>query len=296
MDDQQSAGAELVADADNAPEIDASADANEGQEADQYLDDDGNPAAPPEDDTEDIDYEGRQYKLPKELKDALLRQSDYTKKTQEVAAQRQALEAERQQHYQTLQLRQQAIGAQAEAIAISQQIQQFDAVNWTALSQEDPARAQQLWIQREQLKERLGQAHARVNQAEQQALHMQRQTAAKQVQEGAEVLAREIPGWSKDTDDKLLDYAKKTGFLAWNGHNTLHAPDVLILHKAMQYDQLMAKTASAKQKPAQAAAPVAKPVSKVKGGGSSAPTGYHPDMTDAQFNAWRRRQAASKRR
>jgi hypothetical protein len=60
------------------------------------------PDAPPEvetsdDDSEEVDYEGEKYKLPKKLKDALLRQQDYTQKTQQVAEQRRAIEAQAQQ-------------------------------------------------------------------------------------------------------------------------------------------------------------------------------------------------------
>jgi hypothetical protein len=45
----------------------------------------------------EVEYEGKQYKLPPELKDALLRQSDYTKKTMSVAEERKAVEAAREQ-------------------------------------------------------------------------------------------------------------------------------------------------------------------------------------------------------
>jgi hypothetical protein len=40
-----------------------------------------------------VEYEGKKYQLPPELKDALLRQTDYTKKTMEVADTRKSIEA-----------------------------------------------------------------------------------------------------------------------------------------------------------------------------------------------------------
>ena len=46
-----------------------------------------------ESEVEDVDWEGKKYAVPKELKDALMRQSDYTRKTQEIAETRRALEA-----------------------------------------------------------------------------------------------------------------------------------------------------------------------------------------------------------
>ncbi|KPF66114.1 hypothetical protein IP84_17015 [beta proteobacterium AAP99] len=46
---------------------------------------------------EDVEYEGKSYKLPPELKNALLRQADYTRKTQEVAQERSILQGQRQE-------------------------------------------------------------------------------------------------------------------------------------------------------------------------------------------------------
>ena len=44
----------------------------------------------PEDD-EEVEYEGKTYKVPKELKGALMKNADYTQKTQEVAEQRKSV-------------------------------------------------------------------------------------------------------------------------------------------------------------------------------------------------------------
>ena len=51
-----------------------------------------------EPDEVEVDYNGKSYCLPPELKDALLRQADYTRKTQELAEGRRALEAARVEH------------------------------------------------------------------------------------------------------------------------------------------------------------------------------------------------------
>lgn len=44
-------------------------------------------------DAVEVEYEGKKYQIPPELKDALLRQSDYTKKTMSLADERKAIEA-----------------------------------------------------------------------------------------------------------------------------------------------------------------------------------------------------------
>jgi hypothetical protein len=75
------------------PEVGAEAEAQSSEEADE-LDklaglepEEGEPGAV------DVEYEGKTYKLPPELKDAVLRQADYTKKTMSLAEERKAVEA-----------------------------------------------------------------------------------------------------------------------------------------------------------------------------------------------------------
>ena len=78
--------------------VEAEAEATEIEEADETEDDaeegdddddEGDDGAPA---FERVNYEGTEYEVPTALKDALLRQSDYTRKTQEVSEQRKALE------------------------------------------------------------------------------------------------------------------------------------------------------------------------------------------------------------
>ena len=51
---------------------------------------------PPE--LEEVEHEGKKYQIPKPLKGALLMQADYTRKTQEVAEQRRAVEEQQRQY------------------------------------------------------------------------------------------------------------------------------------------------------------------------------------------------------
>ena len=85
-------------DTDNLAEALEPEAANDEIEAEELLDTEdgeGNPdeESEPEDDTEEVDYEGKKYRVPKDIKDALLRQSDYTRKTQELAEHRNQVSA-----------------------------------------------------------------------------------------------------------------------------------------------------------------------------------------------------------
>ena len=101
-----------------------------GTETGQQFDDDGNPIedqAAPEDDREEVDFEGRKYTVARALKDALLRQADYTRKTQELADGRKAFEAERATFQQASQAE---IAARAQVVAIDQSLSQYRNVDW----------------------------------------------------------------------------------------------------------------------------------------------------------------------
>jgi hypothetical protein len=148
---------------DSPKEERAEPDESEAEEAEQSADaeestdeSDADEAQPDESgDAEgvEVEYEGKAYKLPKELKDALLRQSDYTRKTQETAAQRKAVE----ERAQTLELqgRFQAEHFQkaVEAQTIRSQLQQYSQVDWAGLAESNPSQYLQLDRQYRQLQD-----------------------------------------------------------------------------------------------------------------------------------------------
>ena len=75
----------------DAPEAQPTEQPETDQSSDDAQDLDTQGADP---EFEEVEYEGKRYALPKELKDAILRQSDYTRKTQELAQQREQSTAE----------------------------------------------------------------------------------------------------------------------------------------------------------------------------------------------------------
>lgn len=119
---------------DPAAEVANAAPAEEADAPELELDDDGNPIEPAED-LEEVEHDGKQYKVPKELKGALLRQADYTQKTQALAQERQALEAERSQHAEMTTALRSQIG---KVHALEERAEKFKAVPWDQLRAEDP--------------------------------------------------------------------------------------------------------------------------------------------------------------
>lgn len=226
---------------------------------------------PPVDDTEEVEYEGQKYAIPKALKPALMMNADYTRKTQEVAEQRRALEAQQQQLAQQAQSQQEYLQDAAKVVALDDQIKQFEQVDWNALNQQDPVKAQQLWMTYSQLKDSRADVLGQLQQKEQQRALDSQQRLAKQIEESNAVLARDIKGWSPELAGKLRDFAvEKLGFSAQELGQVTDARIVKLLHRAYVGDQLVAKQMGA------ATQTTATPVKPVPTVGSNAPAGKDP--------------------
>jgi hypothetical protein len=130
----------------------------------------------PAEDLDDLEYEpGKKYRVPKPVKDGWLRQADYTRKTQEVAEHRKALEAERQAFGQTAASVQQHIEAVADLRVVDRTLKEYENVDWERAWRENPVEA--------------GAAQSRLA-----ALERQRQTLVGTIQQGEQAGNRQTPG------------------------------------------------------------------------------------------------------
>lgn len=239
---------------------------------------------------EDVEYEGKQYKVPKELKDALLRQADYTRKTQEVAEARRQFEAQTQSFQQERQFHQQNMQEVAQVIAIDQQLAQFSQVDWNALADADPAQAVKLDRQFRDLQAQRAQIEYQVTQKQSEFAQRQQQEAARQLEEGRRVLEREIPGWGAEKAQELFLFGKNYG-IPEQLLGTLNMP-VLVkaLHDLKQFHQLKEKATTKPKAPVQE-----KPVTRIAA--SKASGAIDPDrMSPDQWLKWREGQLRTKRK
>lgn len=208
--------------------------------------------------TEEVDWEdGKKYAVPKALKDALLRQADYTRKTQEVAEQRKALEARDKAFAQQAEWQQANIKEYARLEAITDRLSQFQGVNWAQLNQDDPVRAQALFIEKSNLESAQRELRDGLTQKQQQAMWEQQQNAAKRLQEGRAALAKAIPNFTPELAKSLRDHGTSYGYTP----DEIGAVDdpraVQVLHDAYLWRQYQNKQrAAANQKPVQQAEPV----------------------------------------
>ena len=210
---------------------------------------------PPTDDGEDIEHEGRTYRVPKALKDAFLRQADYTRKTQELAEQRRGFEQEAVR----MQAVQQAdLEGYARLVSLNDQLQAFEQLDWTALERQDPVQAQSLWRQYSQLKDGRSAMIGQLLQREDQRAFETQREAARRIDEGRAVLAREIQGWSPELASKLSDFGQRTfGFSPEEIGGVLDPRMVKVLHLAFVGHQSQQKQAAARKAEAsQSAQPI----------------------------------------
>lgn len=209
---------------------------------------------------EEAEFEGKQYRLPKELKEALLRQKDYTQKTQEVAENRRMLE-EREQAFQAQSAFQQQHFAKAvEAHTLGEQLQQFAQVDWDKLADENPAEAMKLHARYVALQNK----HAGIER-EMQGLNGQFSQQMAETRQKAQAqclheLKKDFPELASPEKAPVLlkgldETGRSFGFTGQELANIADPRIIRVLHAAMQYKKLQSAK-SVVDKKVQTAKPV----------------------------------------
>lgn len=270
----------------------AAAAASEHEQAAENHDDQDDSASQEQtEEDEEIEIGGKKVAMPKsiaaEIKAGTLRNADYTQKTQAVAAERKAVEAEREQVRQQAEQHQQFVKEVSKVHALDEQLAEFKKVDWQALSREDPALAQQLRFQYDDLQSKRTEAETAVTQKQQQNALAEQQATAKQIQEAEAYVQREIPGWTPEVAAKLNQFAAEQGvkFDPTFSKALIANPALIkIMHDAQMFQQL--KKQSTKAKPP---APPPAPVTRVSAARASA--AKDPEkMSMDEWAKWRNEQ------
>ncbi len=197
-----------------------------------------------------------------ELTKGYSRQSDYTRKTQELASERNNM-AQLQEQWsaeisQAQNERQQYVNALGQIVQQSMiGLEQFNDVDWDTLKEEDPI----AWVTKSQ---ELKNAQERIRTYQQQAIHAEKQSnqevakiRAMAAQEEHRKLVQVLPEWSDNeargklaTD--LWSYASTQGFTENELNEVIDHRQFLVLMKAKKYDDLQnadVKSKKIKNKP-----------------------------------------------
>lgn len=271
----------------NAPKI-IEDDAPQGREWADTPDtaDDGAHVADAAPEFAEVEIDGKKYKVQADAKDFLLRQADYTQKTQALAEQRKTLEADRQAIATASQeVMAERVKAHTLAATVKQYDEYFATPDWANLKVQDPITAAQHYQQYQEMKADRDKAQSAIAHKERELAGNKQREIATRADEVRAELPKIIPDWSQELDVKLGTYGTANKLSPQDmADATLRNPNfVAILNKARLYDEAQATTAMVKEIEA---VQQVKPATQVRANASTATK--DPDkMTDAQYRAWR---------
>lgn len=272
----------------SASENQSPADENENLDLENQTDEN-------QEEDDEIEVDGKKFALPKsaaeKLKAERMMQADYTKKTQEVAENRKAVEAEREQVQASAKLHQEFIKEVAAIVSIEERLQEYANIDWAALTDSDPLTAMKLDRQMRDLQAKHAQASHSVTQKQQQQALSEQQNLAKRIQEADAFFEREIPNYKSGRGDELLKYATSELKIDAKAISRMVLDNPALataLHKAEMFDKL--KKQAVKPKADTQAAPVTR-LSAVKSTATKDPS----KMTDKEFAAYRAAQIRNRK-
>ncbi len=211
----------------------------------------------------EVEREGKKYRIPKALESELLMQSDYTKKTQTLAEQRKAVEAQESLIKQRAE--QQEVFAEdlGKLYAVKSQLQAYYKVDWNALEAKDSAAANRHWREFQLLKDHADGLEKDLTRRAQERQFEEQQNTAKQIEQGRAKLAERIPGWKPEKAPELLDYGVKAfGFSGDELGRITDPRAVEVLYWAKIGKESYEKQRTQQKAPQQTAAPVTQLASK----------------------------------
>jgi hypothetical protein len=205
-----------------------------------------------DDELVETEYEGKKYKVPPELKDALLRTQDYTRKTQEVADMRRTVEQQAQLFQQQQQVFASNFDKAAELKEIQNRLSQFDQIDWQTLSDQDPVQAQKLFIARQTLERQAGVKYQELAESQSHYEQLVQQQRQQKLQEGQRELLQRLPDFNPEKAQKIRSAAKTYGVTDSELESLIDPRYVHILHDAMKWQELQKVKPQALKKVAEA--------------------------------------------
>lgn len=279
-------------------ELDVEANAQvEDQSTDTEAEDQAEDAEP-EDDAEEVDYEGQKFRVPKVLKDALLRQADYTQKTQALANERKVLESRQAEINQRAEVQAQTFDQRVQLAQLDAALEQYTSLDWSSYvaqyGSDAAVTAQAQWRQLEQAKAAL---QKDITDKEAGFVREREQVSANVLREANEVLSREVEGYGEPLVAEVVKTASAYGFtpddiresfLGADGKADIRTFKLLSRLATLERDYASAKAKEQKAQTAQKVASI-KPAVTVKPNAGQ----YKPGLSDdLPVEEWNRRRLA----
>lgn len=221
------------------PELEAEAD-----DAEEYVEDDGDYEVDEEEEQPEtpryyikVDGEEQEVTLD-ELRNGYQRQADYTRKSQALAEQRKAYEA----NLQAIQSEREQYSQALEVMAAQQknELAQYENIDWKTLKEDDPMEYMEKRLEFQEARDKI----VRVQQEQQRVAAEQQQRVQQQLSEIMQTeftkLKEALPSYadpSSNLKNELRDYGLSLGFSQQDLDSISDHRVVLVLHKAMLQDR-----------------------------------------------------------
>src|SRR5262249_45661191 len=199
-----------------------------------------------EEELDDLEHEGKQYRIPKVLKGGFMMQADYTRKTQELAEARRGFDGERETFSKDMEARRQSEKDIGRIAVMDELLTQYQSVNWQELRMTNPEQAQSAFQDYSLLRDQRDKLAVKVDADVKKRSQEAQQEFATRYEKTNTTLARDTKGWSDKLASDLRNFALANGASQQDILTlAVNAPLVKLLHKAWLGDQLVAKQAAA---------------------------------------------------
>ena len=216
------------------------------------------PEAPPEETEVEIEYEGARYRVPKGLEKAVLQEADYTRKAQEVAAERRQIEYERKVAEAEREDSRFAREVQTELQKLSGLEHELDKLKAVDIREMPMDEGFQHWVRVNELKEQRETLQKQIEGKRAEFSQKQRQNLETFKTQARELLSKQYGGLDEKAFAELSEHVKTYGYSEQDIDMMSADPRALSMaYKAMRFEQLQASKAGAVQKVT--AAPAVKP-------------------------------------
>lgn len=246
----------------------------------------------PELETIEIEWDdGKKYKIPKAIEAGVLKNKDYTTKSQENAALRKALEEREAGIEERYKASDEYLDLKADLRTLDKQLEAYGKLtqeDWDAHHATDPGGTERAWRNFQLLKDQRGQLAETLKTKDGERTAKQQQEIAKRAQETREAAAKIIPGWTPETADKtiteLVQFAQSYEIPDQVLLNNWSPQLLKLLHRAQLGENLLTKQATAPKLPTSQPKPL-----ETVNGTKSAPTSGDLAALDMEAYAAARR-------
>ena len=185
-----------------------------------------------------------------ELRNGYQRQADYTRKSQSLAEQRKAYEANLQAVTQEREQYSQLLGNMAQNQ--NAELSRYADINWADLKDTDPMEYMEKRLEYQEAKEKISELQNERVRVQQQNETDMGQMLQEKLQKEAELLSKALPEYTEpgsNFKDEVRNYALNLGFSPQDIDGIADHRVILVLHKAMMQDKV-SKTPAKKSKSA----------------------------------------------